>query len=616
MNKYKDLYQNLMNIMNTIQDIQKLQVNVLSNPLNQDINMNHHNILNTNIIETNTLSSSNIITTRLSTNTITPNYPSGILISGNYPSNSGTVALLTVIGQTTGSLSYQNNDIFKVNNDGSVVIGSYNTSSSALTVYGSIHLHGPLNSTNIISSVVGDADNGPGSIISVGTYAQKTLKLANPINNLTANTGNINSLYINSFNIDNITPTSATIGNIYSTSGTIGNLNTTSNTISNLYNTFGTVGSLSAINGTISNLYSTFGTVGSLSAISGTISNLYSTTGTVGSLNAISGTISNLYSTSETVSSLSATSGTISNLYSTSGTVGSLNATNGTMSSLYCNSASISNLINTNCTASSIYTSNLKVNLQSGNSTNIIGVDISGNINYQPLPSAISVISGTTYNIGYNSNIAGSTLTINMPNQSGNTDAFPLFKNLNINTITQITNYPITRIGTTNQYKSTNNVYFTTGDSINASDIRGSVSYNIMGKYVSWLCTLSIAIPSNSTLIFLGGQFGTKLFFNLPLDYSNSNVVLNNQTSITELSQFINMATNTVNINPDYDNNNYINIKYLGHSPNVSITSGVITPQYTSGSNIVIINDAIRITGPVIEFSPYMLYFSGSYYTS
>jgi hypothetical protein len=79
------------------------------------------------------------------------------------------------------------------------------------------------------------------------------------------------------------------------------------------------------------------------------------------------------------------------------------------------------------------------------------------------------------------------------------------------------------------------------------------------------------------------------------------------------------MATNTVNINPDYDNNNYINIKYLGHSPNASIIIGVIIPQYTSGSNIVSIdsnNTITQIAGQVSETNPYKFYFSGSYYTS
>lgn len=242
----KDVYQNLMNIMNSIADIQKLQISALRTPLDRNINMNNYNINNANIINTGTLSSLSLYSNSLTTNTITTNSSNGLYInSTNYPS--GTTSLLTITGQTTGNANYPN-DIFRVNDNGSVIIGTYNTPYSAtvpaLTVYGSIDIEdGQINASNIINSI----NNTDGSIVLSGNYANKTLSVGT-LSSLIATSGSVGSLYCNSGSIGNITVTNGIINNLSSQSGSIANLIVTNGTISNLSSQSGTLGSLTLIN--------------------------------------------------------------------------------------------------------------------------------------------------------------------------------------------------------------------------------------------------------------------------------------------------------------------------------------------------------------------------------
>ena len=286
MNNYKDVYQNLMNIMNSISDIQKLQISALRTPLDRNIDMNNYNIINGNNIITNSITSNNLTTGTLSTNTITTNYPNGLTINGNgYGTTSGTMPLLTVSGQQTGISAYAN-DMFKVNNDGSVVVGSYDriisgSTTPALTVYGSIDIEdGFINAPNIISSI----GNNDRSISIQGTYANKTISIANPLPTLNNTVGTISSLYSGSSTVGSLNVSSGTFSTLYSGSGTVGSLNVNSGTFSTLYSRSGTVDSLNVSNGTFSTINSGSGTVGSLNVSSGTFSTINSGSGTVGSL--------------------------------------------------------------------------------------------------------------------------------------------------------------------------------------------------------------------------------------------------------------------------------------------------------------------------------------------
>jgi hypothetical protein len=223
MNNYKDVYQNLMNITNSIHDIQKLQ-------------KLHNEIINGGNIIINSLTSNNLSTDTLSTNTITTNYPNGLTIKGNgYGTTSGTSPLLTVSGQQTGVSAYAN-DMFKVNNDGSVVVGSYDRIISgstvpALTVYGSIDIEdGFINAPNIISSI----SNNDGSIAIQGTYANKRISIANPLPTLNNTVGTISSLYSGSSTVGSLNVSNGTFSTLYSRSGTVGSLNVNSGTIGSL----------------------------------------------------------------------------------------------------------------------------------------------------------------------------------------------------------------------------------------------------------------------------------------------------------------------------------------------------------------------------------------------
>jgi hypothetical protein len=572
MSEYKEVYQNLMNIMNSIQRIQKIQMSALTNPLTTDIIMNGYNILECNNIIANTLTSSNINTNALLTNSITSNYQSGIKINSNYPNNSGTFPLLTVTGQTTGSLTYPNNDIFKVNNDGSVIIGSYgrlitNSTVPALTVYGSIELHGPLNSTNIVSSIIGDADNGPGAITVSGTYAYKTVALANTINNINITTGAISNLYTNSSTISSLFASSGTIGNLYSNAGSISSLyvNSCSNINTNINSS--TISNLISTNGTISNININSGTVSNLNSTDSKINNLYTNSYSLSNLFGNSGTINNLQSKNATISSLFTNNGSFGNLYSNSSSIASLNTTNCTSTNIFCNSSSIGNLVSNYGTISSLYTSNLKlINLQSTPINYVIGVDGQGNINSQAVPSLngiTNVTTGTTYSLGYIPNITGSTLNVNTPNQNLNSNSITANFNGLFLTLNTTIEYPYTITGGTfpQTLISSNNISYDISlppafYPAETLTIKNNITYNKIGNIIYWKCNLILS----TTRLIEGNQisyyFINSSYFILPFKYSSSltSPILNNPTNITSLIQLCNLhRIDTVVNNVRYD---------------------------------------------------------------
>ena len=302
----KDVYQNLMNIMNSIVDIKKLQINALRTPLDRNINMNGHNINNANIINSGTLNSLSLYGNTVTTNTITTNSSNGLYInSTNY--SSGTVALLTVKGYTSGNINYPNYNIFKVNNNGSVIIGTYETlgqTAPALTVYGSIDIEdGGIYAPNIISSI--NNMNNDTSIRIGGTYINKTLALANPLNNIQVVSGTISSLSTNLGSIPNLIATTGTISSLSTNLGSIPNLIAPTGTISSLSTNLGSIPNLIAPTGTINSLYTNLGSMTNLIAPTGTISSLYNS----------SGSIPNLIAPIGTIVSLSINSGTIPNLF-------------------------------------------------------------------------------------------------------------------------------------------------------------------------------------------------------------------------------------------------------------------------------------------------------------
>jgi hypothetical protein len=406
MNNYKDVYQNLMNIMNSISDIQKLQISALRTPLDRNIDMNNYNIINGNNIITNNLS-----TGILSTNSITTNYPNGLTISGNgYNTTSGTSPLLTVSGQQTGNSAYAN-DMFKVNNDGSVVVGSYDRIISgstvpALTVYGSIDIEdGFINAPNIISSISSDS-----SIAIKGTYANKRISIANPLPTLNNTFGTISSLYSMSGTIGSLNVSNGSFSTLYSGSKTVGSLNVSNGTFSTLYSGSGTIGSLNVSNGTFSTLYSGSGTIGSLNVSNGTFSTLYSGSGTIDSLNVSNGTFSTLYSGSGTIGSLNVSNGTFSTLYSGSGTIGSLNVSNGTFSTLYSGSGTIDSLNVSNGSFSTLY---------SGSKT--VGSLIVNNGSFSTLYSGSGTIGSLNVSNGTFSTLYSGSGTIGSLNVSNGT---------------------------------------------------------------------------------------------------------------------------------------------------------------------------------------------------
>jgi hypothetical protein len=654
MSEYKEVYQNLMNIMNSIQRIQKIQMSALTNPLTTDIIMNGYNILECNNIIANTLTSSNINTNALLTNSITSNYQSGIKINSNYPNNSGTFPLLTVTGQTTGSLTYPNNDIFKVNNDGSVIIGSYgrlitNSTVPALTVYGSIELHGPLNSTNIVSSIIGDADNGPGAITVSGTYAYKTVALANTINNINITTGAISNLYTNSSTISSLFASSGTIGNLYSNAGSISSLyvNSCSNINTNINSS--TISNLISTNGTISNININSGTVSNLNSTDSKINNLYTNSYSLSNLFGNSGTINNLQSKNATISSLFTNNGSFGNLYSNSSSIASLNTTNCTSTNIFCNSSSIGNLVSNYGTISSLYTSNLKlINLQSTPINYVIGVDGQGNINSQAVPSLNSitnVTTGTTYSLGYIPNITGSTLNVNTPNQNLNSNSITANFNGLFLTLNTTIEYPYTITGGTfpQTLTSSNNISYDISlppafYPAETLTIKNNITYNKIGNIIYWKCNLILS----TTRLIEGNQisyyFINSSYFILPFKYSSSltSPILNNPTNITSLIQLCYLhRIDTVVNNVSYDgytSTGDIPLRLLGSNDggmggqpiNFSL---YYNNQIINGSETGVIILApqagflfLKISNNEIPSSPLpftvTLKFSGSYYTT
>jgi len=656
MSEYKEVYQNLMNIMNSIQRIQKIQMSGLTNPLTTDIIMNGYNILECNNIIANTLTSSNINTNALLTNSITSNYQSGIKINSNYPNNSGTFPLLTVTGQTTGSLTYPNNDIFKVNNDGSVIIGSYgrlitNSTVPALTVYGSIELHGPLNSTNIVSSIIGDADNGPGAITVSGTYAHKTVALANTINNINITTGAISNLYTNSSTISSLFASSGTIGNHYSNAGSISSLyvNSCSNINTNINSS--TISNLISANGTISNININSGTISNLNSTDSKINNLYTNSYALSNLFVNSGTINNLQSKNATISSLFTNNGSFGNLYSNSSSIASLNTTNCTSTNIFCNSSSIGNLVSNYGTISSLYTSNLKlINLQSNPINYVIGVDGQGNINSQAVPSLngiTNVTTGTTYSLGYIPNITGSTLNVNTPNQNLNSNSITANFNGLFLTLNTTIEYPYTITLTSNNLtslESSNNIAFLTGTSsfpVETLTIKNNITYNKIGNIIYWKCDLVLSTTRDFgglvTYIFGRpvGNFYNSAYFILPSIYLSSPIspILNNPTNITSLIQLcylhrIDTFVNTVSYN-GYTSTNGVQVifrdSYLGETNITFIPTYNILSINGSNTGVVMLNPSNNFN--MLFMSSFMtsitdlpftvtLNFSGSYYTT
>jgi len=649
MSEYKEVYQNLMNIMNSIQRIQKIQMSPLTNPLTTDIIMNGYNILECNNIIANTLTSSNINTNALLTNSITSNYQSGIKINSNYPNNSGTFPLLTVTGQTTGSLTYPNNDIFKVNNDGSVIIGSYgrlitNSTVPALTVYGSIELHGPLNSTNIVSSIIGDADNGPGAITVSGTYAYKTVALANTINNINITTGAISNLYTNSSTISSLFASSGTIGNLYSNAGSISSLyvNSCSNINTNINSS--TISNLISTNGTISNININInsGTVSNLNSTDSKINNLYTNSYSLSNLFGNSGTINNLQSKNATISSLFTNNGSFGNLYSNSSSIASLNTTNCTSTNIFCNSSSIGNLVSNYGTISSLYTSNLKlINLQSTPINYVIGVDGQGNINSQAVPSLNSitnVTTGTTYSLGYIPNITGSTLNVNTPNQNLNSNSITANFNGLFLTLNTTIEYPYTITAEPWLLRLISSNYIRYGEignnfPVETLTIKNNITYNKIGNIIYWKCNLILSttalIAGNQIIYSFDNLFDGNLpYFILPFKYSSSltSPILNNPTNITSLIQLcylhhIDAIVNTVSYN-GYTSTNNIPLAFLSpFNPfynNLSINgsnTGVVMLIPSNNFNQLYMYNPSNSPITSLTFTV-TLKFSGSYYTT
>jgi hypothetical protein len=646
MNNYKDVYQNLMNIMNSIHDIQIKHTKTLLNPLTEDLIMQNHSMYGGNIINTNTLSSSNISTIGLSTNTIISKYPTGLIINNNYINNSG--ALLTVSGQFTSPYtdSYPSNNIFKINNDASVVVGAYErliTGSTlpALTVYGSIDIEdGSITAPNIISSITGDASRG---ITVYGTYAEKKVKLANPINSLAVTTGTISTLYSESCNISTYSTISGNIHSLYSSSCTINNLNITSGTIGNLYSNSSSIDKLTVTSGSISNLSANSSSIGNLFITNGTNGNIYNLSTTSSNLNTISGTINNLSINSSTMNSLSSINGTSNNIYSNSYSATNLNIINSTIGNLNTNSSSIGNLNTNSSTISNLNTNGLKlINLPSGNSNTIIGIDSQNNVKSQILSSGITnVINSTTYNNGYNAIKSGSQLTINTPNQSLNTDGSPLFNGLYINTKTVSTDY---NVGSSYYQDESQNIqYFRMNNNITiivpfnlydptfymTRSYKSYVNYIEINNYVIWSCKLILSVGSpilpGYAIRFSQTNPGQNPnipnppsppypapYFILPSIPVNVTYTTTSTTiPITQLINYIKYGsggssniTNTINL--------------LGHSSNFLPYTSKPTGSYNYGTNRVTLNiDQTGISGSFNSDNlSLILYYGGGYFTS
>jgi len=633
MNNYKDVYQNLMNIMNSIHDIQIKHTKTLLNPLTEDLIMQNHSMYGGNIINTNTLSSSNISTIGLSTNTIISKYPTGLIINNNYINNSG--ALLTVSGQFTSPYtdSYPSNDIFKINNDASVVVGAYErliTGSTlpALTVYGSIDIEdGSITAPNIISSITGDASRG---ITVYGTYAEKKVKLANPINSLAVTTGTISTLYSESCNISTYSTISGNIHSLYSSSCTINNLNITSGTIGNLYSNSSSIDKLTVTSGSISNLSANSSSIGNLFITNGTNGNIYNLSTTSSNLNTISGTINNLSINSSTMNSLSSINGTSNNIYSNSYSATNLNIINSTISNLNTNSSSIGNLNTNSSTISNLNTNGLKlINLPSGNSNTIIGIDSQNNVKSQILSSGITnVINSTTYNNGYNAIKSGSQLTINTPNQSLNTDGSPLFNGLYINTMQYIEPFGLhhREDGTPDGisyafYYYNNNSLIPTTPAPPASvtpQFENQINYIKIDNYIIWSSKLIITINQSgnwSYNISINQAGSDKAYFTLPYAAVNvTNTTTSTTIPITQLINYINYLSGGSNTIA-----NTINL--LGHSSNFNNNSSDSKPigSYFYNANFPnrIYFNAYSYSGILSSANPSLiLYYGGGYFTS
>jgi hypothetical protein len=625
-------YQNLMNIMNSIHDIQIKHTKTLLNPLTEDLIMQNHSMYGGNIINTNTLSSSNISTIGLSTNTIISKYPTGLIINNNYINNSG--ALLTVSGQFTSPYtdSYPSNNIFKINNDASVVVGAYErliTGSTlpALTVYGSIDIEdGSITAPNIISSITGDASRG---ITVYGTYAEKKVKLANPINSLAVTTGTISTLYSESCNISTYSTISGNIHSLYSSSCTINNLNITSGTIGNLYSNSSSIDKLTVTSGSISNLSANSSSIGNLFITNGTNGNIYNLSTTSSNLNTISGTINNLSINSSTMNSLSSINGTSNNIYSNSYSATNLNIINSTISNLNTNSSSIGNLNTNSSTISNLNTNGLKlINLPSGNSNTIIGIDSQNNVKSQTLSSGITnVINSTTYNNGYNAIKSGSQLTINTPNQSLNTDGSPLFNGLYINTMQYIEPFVLTnRVDNGPQgeyFYYNNNTLIITIPQPPASvtpQFENQINYIKIDNYIIWSSKLIITINQSgnwSYNIYRAFSAGDGTYFTLP--YAAVNVTYTTTSTTIPITQLINYI-NYYNAGSNTITNT---INLLGHSSNFSYDPS-IKPigSYFNNANFpnriyLNFNNINGLSGTLSSANPSLiLYYGGGYFTS
>ena len=626
--------------MNSIHDIQIKHTKTLLNPLTEDLIMQNHSMYGGNIINTNTLSSSNISTIGLSTNTIISKYPTGLIINNNYINNSG--ALLTVSGQFTSPYtdSYPSNDIFKINNDASVVVGAYErliTGSTlpALTVYGSIDIEdGSITAPNIISSITGDASRG---ITVYGTYAEKKVKLANPINSLAVTTGTISTLYSESCNISTYSTISGNIHSLYSSSCTINNLNITSGTIGNLYSNSSSIDKLTVTSGSISNLSANSSSIGNLFITNGTNGNIYNLSTTSSNLNTISGTINNLSINSSTMNSLSSINGTSNNIYSNSYSATNLNIINSTISNLNTNSSSIGNLNTNSSTISNLNTNGLKlINLPSGNSNTIIGIDSQNNVKSQILSSGITnVINSTTYNNGYNAIKSGSQLTINTPNQSLNTDGSPLFNGLYINTMQYIEPFVFTgRVNITIPYCAyfyyNNNSLIVTIPQPPASvtpQFENQINYIKIDNYIIWSSKLIITINQSGNWSYLiqinEYPYGIRPYFTLPYAAVNvTHTTTSTTIPITQLNNYINYyntgSNNTIT--------NTINL--LGHSSNFNNDPSAVKPigSYFYNANFpnrIYVNayngsgSPNSLSGTLSSANPSLiLYYGGGYFTS